>query len=191
MIKIGILGDIGSGKSFVSKQFGFPVFNADMEVQKIYRKDTVCFRKLNKRFPKIINSFPISKKSLREVILSRSANLKIINKIVHPRVRKKLHSFFLKNIKKKAVILDIPLLLENNINDKGYVLIFVAANKSEIKKKLKKRKNYNIILNKKLKNKQFSLKKKKKMSNFIIKNNFRSEDVKKRVKVIKRKILDL
>ena len=37
MIKIGILGDIGSGKSFVSKQFGFPVFSADEEVKKIYR----------------------------------------------------------------------------------------------------------------------------------------------------------
>ena len=36
MIKIGILGDIGSGKSFVSKQFGLPIFNADKEVKNIY-----------------------------------------------------------------------------------------------------------------------------------------------------------
>ena len=38
MIKIGILGDIGSGKSYVAKNFGFPVFNADAEVGKLYRK---------------------------------------------------------------------------------------------------------------------------------------------------------
>ena len=35
MIKIGILGNIGSGKSFVAKCFGYPVFNADEEVSKI------------------------------------------------------------------------------------------------------------------------------------------------------------
>ena len=48
MIKIGILGDIGSGKSFVAKQFGYPVFNADVEVDRIYKKDRNCFIKLNK-----------------------------------------------------------------------------------------------------------------------------------------------
>ena len=39
MIKIGILGDIGSGKSFVAKKFGYPVFNADVEVSKLYKKN--------------------------------------------------------------------------------------------------------------------------------------------------------
>ena len=38
MIRIGILGDIGSGKSFVAKSFGCPVFNADNEVGKLYKK---------------------------------------------------------------------------------------------------------------------------------------------------------
>ena len=45
MIKIGILGDIGSGKSFVAKQFGYPVFNADKEVGKIYKNNIYCFYK--------------------------------------------------------------------------------------------------------------------------------------------------
>ena len=38
MIRIGILGDIGSGKSFIAKSFGYPVFNADVEVGKLYKK---------------------------------------------------------------------------------------------------------------------------------------------------------
>ena len=38
MIRIGILGDIGSGKSLVAKSFGYPVFNADKEVSKLYQK---------------------------------------------------------------------------------------------------------------------------------------------------------
>ena len=38
MIKIGILGDIGSGKSYIAKNFGYPVFNADNEVSSLYKK---------------------------------------------------------------------------------------------------------------------------------------------------------
>ena len=49
MIKIGILGDIGSGKSYVAKQFGFPVFDADVEVTKIYKKNRTCFNKLKNK----------------------------------------------------------------------------------------------------------------------------------------------
>ncbi len=64
MIKIGILGDIGSGKSYISKQFGYPVFNADAEVANIYRKDKNCFYKLKKKLPHYINSFPIKKKNI-------------------------------------------------------------------------------------------------------------------------------
>ena len=54
MKRIGILGDIGSGKSYVSKCFGYPVFNADLEVGKIYKKDKNTFKKLKK---KITNTF--------------------------------------------------------------------------------------------------------------------------------------
>ena len=48
MIRIGILGDIGSGKSYVAKNFGYPVFNADKEVGKLYKKNRKVFNKLQK-----------------------------------------------------------------------------------------------------------------------------------------------
>ena len=190
MIKIGILGDIGSGKSFVSKQFGFPIFNADKEVKKIYNNDRSCFIKLRKKLPKFVNSFPIKKKNIIKAILSNIKNLREINKIIHPMVRKRMNKFFLKNLNQKAVILDIPLLLENKINTKSYILIFVDAKKKNIEKNLKKRKYYNRNLLNKLKKIQISLKSKKKLSNFIIENNFKSKPVKNRVKIIKKKLLN-
>ena len=190
MIKIGILGDIGSGKSFVSKQFGLPIFNADKEVKNIYNNDRSCFIKLRKKLPKFINSFPIKKKNLIRAILSNIKNLREINKIIHPIVRKKMNKFFLKNFNQKAVILDIPLLLENKINTKSYILIFVDAKKKNIEKNLKKRKHYNRNLLNKLRKIQISLNSKKKLSNFIIENNFKSKPVKNRVKIIKKKILN-
>ena len=189
MIKIGILGDIGSGKTFVANQFGYPVFNADIEVSKIYKNNKNCFKILKKNFPNHILSFPINKKEISKLILSNKKNLKKINKIVHPIVRARMNKFINKNKKKKIVVLDIPLLLENKIKRKDFTLVFVDAKKKDIVKNLKKRKNYNVKIIKLLKKFQLSLNYKKKISNFIIKNNFKMESVKKSVKLIKTKIL--
>ena len=190
MIKIGILGDIGSGKTFVAKQFGYPVFNADIEVSKIYKNNKSCFKILKKNFPKHIFSFPINKKEISKLILSNKKNLKKINKIVHPIVRARMNEFVNKNKKKKIVVLDIPLLLENKIKRKDFTLVFVDAKKKDIVKNLKKRKNYNLKIIKILKKYQLPLKYKKKKSNFIIKNNFKMEPIKKSVKLLKNKILN-
>ena len=189
MIKIGILGDIGSGKSYVAKQFGFPVFDADTEVTEIYKKDKNCFNKLKKKLPKYIFSFPVKKSELGKAIINNQSNLKKIIKIVHPIVRVKMNKFLKKNKNRKIVVLDIPLLIENKINKKKDIIVFVDAKKKEINKKLKNRPNYNLTMFKKLKKMQFPLKVKKKKSNFIIKNNFRGSTIKKSVRILKKKIL--
>ena len=189
MIKIGILGDIGSGKSFIAKQFGYPVFNADNEVRKIYKKDKKCFIKLNKAIPKHIFSFPIKKKEITKAILSNKKNLKKIINIVHPLVRLKMNKFVKKKKNRKIVIFDIPLLLENKLNRKDYILVYIEANKAKIIKNLIKRKNYNPKIIKILKKSQLPLNYKKKKSKFIINNNFTRRSVKKNVSLIKKKIL--
>ena len=188
MIRIGILGDIGSGKSFVAKNFGYPVFNADYEVAKIYKSDKKIFGKLKKLFPQRISSFPINKKEITRIIIDKKSNLKKIVQIIHKEVRKKMNIFMYKNKHKKIVILDIPLLLENKINNKTYILVFVQSKKSEILKRLKKRKNFNQNLFNKFKKIQLPLDYKKKKSNFIIKNDFKKTTVKKYVKDIIKQI---
>ena len=189
MIKIGILGNIGSGKSFVAKSFGYPVFNADEEVSKIYKKEKKIFLKLRKVLPKYIHSFPINKKEVLSAILANENNLKQIVKIIHLEVRKKLNIFLKNNKKKKIVILDIPLLLENKINKKDDILLYVQSKRSDILKRLIKRKNFNKKLINKFQNLQLPLDYKKKKSHYIIKNNFTKKSVKKEVKVILNKIL--
>ena len=118
MIKIGILGDIGSGKSYVAKSFGYPVFNADTEVGRLYEKDRKIFKKLKKNLPGYIYSFPVNKNEISNAILANKFNLGKIVKIIHLEIRKKMNIFLKKNKNKKIVILDIPLLLENKINKK-------------------------------------------------------------------------
>ena len=189
MIKIGILGDIGSGKSFVAKSFGYPVFNADNEVGKIYKRSRTCFLKLKELLPKYIKTFPTDKSELTNAILSNKNNIKKIIKIVHPLIRKKLNLFLLKNKKKKLVILDIPLLLENKIKNKNMILVFVDAKKIDISRRLSKRKGFNSKILKRLKEIQLSLDYKKKKSQYIIKNFYTKKIVRKSVKTLLRKIL--
>ena len=57
MKRIGILGNIGSGKSYVAKSFGYPVFDADKEVAKLYEKDRRTFDKLKKFYQNILIIF--------------------------------------------------------------------------------------------------------------------------------------
>ena len=189
LIKIGIVGDIGSGKSFVAKQFGFPVFHADNEVAKLYTKDRKVFNKLKKILPNYFNSFPINKNEVSTAILANKKNLKKIVKIVHLEIRKKMNLFIKKNKNKKIIILDIPLLLENKINNKNDIIVFIQSKKSDILKKLRKRRNFNIKLFNKFKKIQLSLDYKKKKSHFIIKNNFKKKSVKIKIKKILGEIL--
>tara|TARA_B110000046_G_scaffold130886_1_gene137367 strand:+ start:857 stop:1426 length:570 start_codon:yes stop_codon:yes gene_type:complete len=189
MIKIGILGDIGSGKSYVAKNFGYPVFNADAEVGKLYKNDRKVFNKLKKIIPKYIHIFPINKNEISSAILGNNSNLKKIVKIVHLEIKKKLNIFLNKNKNKKAIILDIPLLLENKINKENDILVFVQSNKFEILKRLRRRKNFNSKLLSKFKNIQLPLDYKKKKALFIVKNNFTKKSVNKSIKKILKEIL--
>ena len=59
MKRIGILGSIGSGKSYIAKSFGYPVFDADKEVGLLYKKDKKTFYKLKKFYQNILTSFQL------------------------------------------------------------------------------------------------------------------------------------
>jgi dephospho-CoA kinase len=187
MIRIGILGDIGSGKSFVAKNFGYPVFNADYEVSKLYQKNKNVYQKLKKKLPKYIFEFPVDKIQLSNAILANNSNLKKIVKIVHKEIRHKLRSFLKKNKNKTLVVLDIPLLLENKINKKKDILVYVDSRKTDILRNLRKRRNFNPKILKKFKEIQLPLAYKKKNSKYIITNKF----TKKSVKIEINKILEI
>ena len=189
MIRIAVVGDIGSGKSYIANLFGYPVFNADFEVAKIYKTNKSCFKRLKKILPKYFSVFPANKIQIIKAIESSEKNLKKITKIIHPEIRKKLFIFLKKNKKRKVVILDIPLFLENKLNQNGDIIIFIQSKKLEILKKLRKRKNFNLSVFNKFKKIQLPLSYKKKKSHFIIKNNFTNTSAKISIRKILRKIL--
>jgi len=189
MIRIAVIGDIGSGKSYVAKQLGYPIFNADKEVAKLYKKNKKCYKKLKKKLSEFIFSFPIKKSEISRAIIDGENNLKTIIKVVHPEINLRMKKFIKKNRKRKFVVLDIPLLMENKINKKNDILLFIEAPKKEILKRLKKRPNISLEIIKKFKTIQLPVEFKKNKSNYVIKNNFNNLSLKNNVKKVLKKIL--
>tara|TARA_Y100001970_G_C14220797_1_gene852566 strand:+ start:584 stop:1159 length:576 start_codon:yes stop_codon:yes gene_type:complete len=190
MIRIVVVGGIGSGKTYAAKLFGLPVFNADKEVSRIYKTNKPVYKKLKIKLPDFISSFPIEKKQIISAVKNKTKNLNLINRIVHPAVRKNMYKFLKKNKKKEAIVLDIPLYFENKLNKKKDVVIFISTKKKLINKGLKKRNNSNIKLLKKLEKFQQPLNIKKKKSSYVIINDFTDENLKKKINIIKKRILN-
>ena len=186
MIRIALVGEIGSGKTFISKLFNYPLFNADHEVNKIYKTNRSCFKKLNKKFPKNITTFPIRKEEIRNILSKK--NIKILSKIVHPFVRLNLKKFLKKYSRSEYVVLDIPLLIENKIYKKSDVLVFVKTQKKIILKRLLKRGNYNHKILNILRSQQTTIRRKIKLSKFFINNSNNKKTILKKVKEIKKEL---
>ena len=178
MIRVGIIGKIASGKSFIAKLFNSPVFNADREVNFLYKNSRQCFKKLKKIFPNYIKSFPIKKSEIISAINNEKKNLKKVSSVVHPMVRKQLKIFIRKNKNRKLVILDITLLNENKLNTKNDVLVFVKYNRNKILERLKKRPNYNKKILKSLSQNQIINSKKLRMANYkrILLNTYQKKE---------------
>ena len=147
MIKIGITGSLASGKTAASKILSFkrgPLFSADDAVKELYQNKH--FRSLiSKRF-KIKNKNSI-KKSLKSLILEDKKNIKKLEKIIHPLVRKKMRNFTLRNRSKKFLFYEIPLLIESKLMKNFNMIIFIKAKKKLRLKRFQSKKGDKKLFN--------------------------------------------
>ena len=169
MIKIGITGSLASGKTTVSKILSHkrgPLFSADQAVKDIYKaKD---FRSLLSKKFNIKNNNHI-KRSLKKIILANKKNIKILEKVVHPRVRKRMKKFTFINKDQKLLFYEIPLLIESKLMKNFNVLIFVKA-KKKLRLKRFQLKNGNKKLFNLLNSKQLNDVKKIKFCDHVVVN---------------------
>jgi len=170
VIALGIVGEIGSGKTYVSKVFkhyGYNVFDADKVVHNIYKKNEFINQKISRIFK--LKSKRVNLKDLANVIIKNPSKLSKLNRIIHPEVKKNLLYFIRKNKKEKLIVLDIPLLLETNFKYFADIVVFVDT-ADKILSKFRKKRKINIKLINVLKKYHFNKEKKKVLSDFIIKN---------------------
>tara|TARA_Y100001970_G_scaffold112757_1_gene140722 strand:+ start:2098 stop:2664 length:567 start_codon:yes stop_codon:yes gene_type:complete len=170
MIKIGVTGSLASGKSTFAKllaQKKYPIFNADKEVNDLYKKN--FFKDKIKNIFNFENKTNLKKK-VKAVIKQDNKKIKKLEAIIHPLVRKQMKAFMLSKKRKKILIFDIPLLIESKLMKHFDVIVFVASKKKiRLKRYLFNKGNNKIftILNKR----QIKPRKKMKMSDHTIFNN--------------------
>ncbi len=169
MIKIGITGSLSSGKTTASKILSLrrgPLFSADKVVKEFYLNKH--FRSLISKKFKIRNNNQI-KKSLKKLVLDNKKNLKNLENLIHPLVRKKMRNFTLKNRGKKLLFYEIPLLIESHLMKHFNLIIFIKA-KKQIRLKRFQSKGGNKNLFNLLNNKQLADAKKIKFCDYVVVN---------------------
>lgn len=192
MIILGLTGGIGSGKSTVAKEFnkiGIPVFDADKEVKKLYeKKDRDLIRTIKKidENNTIIKKKTINKKKLGDIVFSDYKKLEKLEKVIFKKIAKERRAFLKKNkkLKKEVVVLDIPLLFENNINK---TCDFVIVAKTTLKERIKRILNRSNISRKRIKQiikHQIPEKQKQKKADFILKTDLNKNNIRKQVIMI-------
>ena len=191
MVRVGILGSVGSGKTFIAnifKELSFNIFSADNEVANIYKNDKIVNRKIAKFFKLKFYKGKINKQELRDSLKKNPKKFKFLNKIIHPIVRKRLALFLSRFKKNKLVVLDIPLLVENKMLNFVDIFILVKTKSNSFLSRIKKRKNLDKKFLNILKKQQASEKIKESYADFIIYNSSKNK-VKLQVKSILDKIL--
>ena len=188
MIKIGLTGSIGMGKSETAKIFqelGFPVYDADASVHKLYGKDQKGAMAVKKIFPGALSpEGSVDRKILSDTVVGDKNKLKILESIIHPLLVEDRELFFEKNKSLKAVVLDIPLLFETggDINVDYTVVVFTSY---EIqKKRVLGRENMSEEKFKKIISLQLPSSDKCAKADFIIDTSISIDDAKKQVKNI-------
>lgn len=191
MVRVGILGSVGSGKSYVAnifREIGFNIFSADNEVANIYKNNKIINKKISKFFKLNLYKSKINKQELRASLKKNPNKFRFLNKIIHPTVRKKLDLFLTKYKKNKLVVLDVPLLVENKMFNFVDIFILVKTGSNSFLSRIKKRKNLDKQFLNILKKQQTSEKIKENYADFIIYNSSKNK-VKLQVKKIIDKIL--
>ena len=186
MIKIGITGSLASGKTTASRILSFrrgPLFSADKAVKELY-KDKYYKSLISRKF-KIKNNNQI-KQSLKKLVLKDKKNIKKLEKIIHPIIRKKMRSFTSKNRKKKYLFYEIPLLIESKLMKYFNIIVFIKA-KKQLRLKRFQSKSENKKLFHLLNNKQIKDTKKIKFCDYVVVNEKNLNILKKNLSAIIKK----
>ena len=184
VIKVGITGSIGMGKSTVSSIFrnnDIKVWDADFEVHNLYKKGKEGYNSIISIYPELKDKVEINRKKVSNLLREKKIDLKLIEKIIHPLLIKSREEFIKKNKKDKLLIFDIPLLYETKAYIwLDYVINVFCSKKSQIER-LKQRENFDIKKINYLISKQISVNQKNKKADYVINTDQDLEQVERQV----------
>jgi dephospho-CoA kinase len=136
MLKLGLTGSIGMGKSTVAKMFadeGIPVFDADAEVHKLQGPAGRVVAAIEARFPGTTGDAGVNRTALAEAVLGDDAAMKALEAIVHPAVGEERAAFLATHANAPLVVFDVPLLYETG-GQRGVDKVAVVSAAPEIQR---------------------------------------------------------
>ena len=141
MIRIGLTGSIGMGKSTTAAMFreaGLPVYDADAAVADLYLKGGSAVAPLEAAFPGVTRDGAVDREALRQRVLGNDAAMAKLNSVVHPLLGQDRIDFFTKATASGAdmVVLDIPLLFETGGEINMDAVVVVSAPEDQQRKRV-------------------------------------------------------
>ena len=193
MLKIGLTGSIGMGKTETGKIFselGLPLYDADAAVHKLYGPGQKGSEKIKEKFPNSINpDGSVNRESLSAEVLADPEKIKSLESIIHPLVGEDREVFFEKNAKAKAIVLDIPLLFETGGEKFVDIVIVVDAPREIQEERVLSRPNMTKEKFENIMAQQIPNNVKKKKADFIVDTSISIEDARNQVANIVKKII--
>lgn len=174
MIKVGLTGNIGSGKSTVAKVFetlGVPVYHADDEAKKILDTSDVQIILVAKFGKKIIDQSTINRKELGRIVFNDPEALIFLNSLIHPLVKENLNTWMNSNRNSQYIIQEAAILFESGFYkefDKTIIItapVDLAINRVMVRDNVSKEE---VLV--RMKN-QWPQEKKEALSDFVISND--------------------
>ena len=176
---IGITGSIACGKSLVSnylKEKGYTIVDADKIGHMVLENDEVKKQLVNKFGKSILKDNEVNRVTLGKLVFENKENLKGLNKIIHPQVRKNISEQIKVHKDEKLVFIDIPLLFEAKFDDLVEKIIVVSLDE---KIQLERLMNRNSLSKEEALQRiksQIPVREKEKLGDYVVDNSFTQEN---------------
>ncbi len=195
MLKVGLTGGIGSGKSTVANQFrlkSITVVDADKIARDAVAPDSSALQEIVEHFGQSIlnEDKTLNRKKLREQVFDSQHELEWLNQCLHPKIREEIQNQ-VDAANSPYVVLDIPLLLENRMETLVDRILIVDVPESLQIKRVKERDNSSESLIKSIMEKQVTRKYRLSKADDVIDNALSLETLKKTIDQLHQKYLAL
>jgi len=184
VIKVGLTGSIGMGKSTTAnmfKHYGCPIFDADQTVHRLYSRGGRAINQIKKFYPEAIVNESISREKLRDYIVKNPEKLEILEGLIHPLVSEAREDFLIANKDKAVLVFDVPLLFETGLNKTMDINIVVTAPHHVQYERVMSREGMTETTFKEILAKQMTDDKKRTLADIIITTDKSLEDTKNQV----------